>query len=69
MNHRRLNLFATLAVAATLALGGCRSKQQTAQNEQPAQPAAQQPMADQPQAAQPAAAPASQPAQATQAAA
>lgn len=69
MHYRKLNLFATLAVAATLSLGGCKAKQQTAQNAQPAQPAAQQPMADQPQAAQSAATSASQPAQAGQAAA
>ena len=66
MNYRKLNLFATLAVAATLSLGGCKSKQQTAQNEQPAQPAAQQPAAQQPMTDQPQA---SQPAQASQSAA
>jgi hypothetical protein len=67
MNYpRSLNLLATLAVAATLALGGCKSNnQQTAQNAQPAQPAAQQPAPDQqaPAAASPAAQPAAAPAQ------
>jgi hypothetical protein len=67
MNYpRHFNLLATLTVAATLSLGGCKSNQQTAQNSQPAQPAAQQPAGQQPADQQPMA---SQPQQATQPAA
>ncbi len=64
MNYpRKFNLFATLAVAATLSLGGCKSNnQQTAQNPQPAPAASQpatpdQPMGQAPAPAQQAAAP------------
>jgi hypothetical protein len=57
MNYGRGFQFATLILAATLSLSGCRSNNppaQTAQSATPQQPAAQQPAPDQQQPAQPA---------------